>query len=290
MIKRWFKWPLKKLFWGGFRYFLTDKQYANFRYWLELDRSLDLKNPRRFTEKIQYIKLYQHHELRKTVANRTKVREYVAQKIGNQYLTPSIGIYDELTPKIWQRLPKQFVLKANHGSGMLYITRRKNNENYSKVHYQTEKWKKFNYSKLGREWAYKDLPRTIVAEQLLLDSAGNIPKDYKFFCFNGQVKFFQIDFDRFSNQKRNLYDRNFNQIDVTLNYPNYQGEVNKPKHLDEAITLAETLSEDFNFIRVDLYLMDKQIYFGELTNYPGAGFVPFEPEEMEYKMGSLLKL
>lgn len=281
---------LKKIFWGGLRHFMTDKQYAKFRYWLELDSRLNLKNPQKFTEKIQYIKLYQRNELRKIMADRTEARKYVSEKIGGQHLIPLIGVYDELTPKIWQSLPNQFVLKANHGCGMLHITRKKNNENYTKIYHRTEKWKSFDYAKLGREWAYKGLPRTIIAEQLILDSTQNIPEDFKFFCFNGRAELIQVDFDRFGNQKRNLYDRNFNKINATLLYPNYPGDVKKPPHLENAVKLAETLAVGINFVRVDLYLPDKHIYFGELTNYPGAGFVPFKPEEMEYKMGSLLKL
>lgn len=290
MLKKWFKWLLKKLFWGGQRHFLTDKQYAKFRYWLELDRSLNLKNSKTFTEKIQYIKLFQHDDLRKIAASRTESRKYVAGKIGDQHLIPLIGIYDELTPKVWQSLPDQFVLKANHGCGMLHITRKKNNDNYAEIYHQTEKWKKISYLQLGREWVYKSSRQTIVAEQLLLDAAGTIPKDYKFFCFNGHVEIIQIDFDRFGDQKRNLYDRNFNQIEGALLYPNYNEPVKRPRRWDKAIALAETLSKDFNFIRVDLYLLDKNIYFGELTNHPGSGFVPFKPDSLELKMGSLLEL
>jgi hypothetical protein len=290
MLKKWLKWLLKKLFWGILHHFLTDKQYAKWRYWLELDLPLNLKKPRRFTEKIQYIKLYQHTELRKIMANRTKVRSYIADKIGEQHLVPLIGAYDELTPKIWASLPPAFVLKANHGCGMLHITRNKHEENYERIYQETEQWKAFDYARLGREWAYKDLPHTITAEQLLLNAAGAIPRDYKFFCFNGHVELIQVDFDRFGNQKRNLYDRHFNQVEGTLLYPNYQEEVKRPRHLKEAISIAETLSAELNFIRADLYLLDEQIYFGELTNYPGAGFNPFEPEALERHMGSLLEL
>lgn len=290
MLKNGFKWLLKKLFWGVLRHFLTDKLYAKFRYRLELDQSLNLNNPKKFTEKIQYIKLFQYDKLRRKIADRTGVRGYVRQKNADRYLIPLIGTYDELTPKVWQSLPDQFVLKANHGCGMLHISRKKNNEKYAEIYHQTEKWKKFDYAKFGREWAYKDIPRTIVAEKLLLNPSGNIPKDYKFFCFDGRVELIQVDFDRFGQQRRNLYDRDFNQIEGTLLYPNYTEPVKRPRQWDKAITLAEILSEDFNFIRVDLYLMRNHIYFGELTNYPGAGFVPFNPETLELKMGSLLTL
>lgn len=285
-----FKPVLRKLFWGLFRHFLSDKQYAKVRYWLELDNHLNLEKPEKFTEKIQYIKLYERIPLRKTIADRTKVREYVAQNAGEQYLIPLIGTYEELTRDIWDNLPSQFVLKANHGCEMIRIIRSKDEAGYEKIRAQTREWIQTDYAEIGREWVYEGLPRTIIAEELLLDSNNSIPKDYKFFCFHGRVEVIQIDFDRFGKQKRNLYDRNFNRLEARLLYPNNPEQVQKPANLDKAIELAETLSSELNFIRVDLYLLENNIYFGELTNYPGNGFAAFEPESMEYKMGSLLQL
>lgn len=290
MINQFTKPILRKLFWGGLRHLLSDKQYAKMRYWLELDMVPDIDNPKRFTEKIQYIKLYDRTPLRQKIADRTQVRQYVAQKAGKEYLIPLIGVCKKLTPDIWRTLPGQFVLKANHGCGMLKIVFDKQEEDFEEVRKLTESWKEFDYATFGREWAYRGLPRTIVAEKLLLDTSQNIPNDYKFFCFNGRVEIIQIDFDRFGDQKRNLYDRNFNQLDAKLLYPNYEGEVSKPANLHEAITVAENLSSELNFVRVDLYLLNDKIYFGELTNYPGNGFVPFQPTAKEYEIGSLLKL
>lgn len=261
-----FKFILRKLFWGFFRYFLSDEQYAKFRYWLESNERLDLENPQKFTEKIQYIKLYQSSDLRKKIADRKSVREYVSAKIGEDHLIPLLGNYEKLTKQVWKSLPSQFVLKANHGCGMVKIVSDKSRMNYDEIFHQTEKWKSFDYARFGREWIYKDLPRTILAERLLLNSDHSIPEDYKFFCFDGRVELIQIDFDRFGEQKRNLYDRGFNPFEATLLYPKYQGKVQKPDNLTEAIQLAEALSADFNFIRVDLYLIKDQIYFGELTN------------------------
>lgn len=281
---------LRKIFWGGFRHLLSDKQYAKARYWLELDDHLNLQNPKKFTEKVQYIKLFERTALRKQVADRTGVRKYVARKAGENYLIPLITTFEELTQNIWEKLPSQFVLKANHGCGMIKIIRNKKDTVFEKIRQETLQWKQTDYAELGREWVYRDLPRTILAEKLLLDSGKSIPNDYKFFCFHGRVKLIQIDFDRFGEQKRNLYDRNFNRLDAKLLYPHNPVNISKPPKLEEAVRLAETLSSDFNFIRVDLYLVEDQIYFGELTNYPGNGFAAFEPEPMEYKVGSWLQL
>lgn len=284
------KYLIKKLFWGILQYIVSDVQYARIRYWLTFDRSLDLTNPKTFTEKIQYIKIHEHHELRRVMADRSRARDYVAKTIGEQYLIPLEGIYEELDRTAWEQLPKQFVLKANHGCGMLEIIRNKDDRDFTDIKRQMEKWKCKDYYREGREWAYKDLPRTIVAEQLLLDEENNIPNDYKFFCFNGRVRIIQIDIDRFGDQRRNLYDQDFQPLEATLLYPKTDKPIPKPDQLDEAIAVAEQLSSEVNFIRVDLYLLKNDIYFGELTNYPGNGFKGFQPESMDYKIGEWLEL
>lgn len=281
---------LSKLFWGIFRHFLSDKGYAKLRYWLELNEWPDMGGPQKFTEKIQYIKLYERTDIRRRVADRMKVRSFVTEKVGEEHLIPLIDTFDTLTVAAWKSLPPQFVLKANHGCGMISIVFDKEQEEFEDIQQQTESWRRTNYFTIGREWVYKDLPRFILAEELLLNADGEIPNDYKFFCFNGRVKLIQIDYDRFGTQKRNLFDRDFNQIEGRLLYPPHPGEPPEPAHLNKAIEVAEKLSAPFNFIRVDLYLLNDGIYFGEMTNYPGNGFVPFEPETLEYKMGSWLDL
>ena len=281
---------LNKLFWGVFRHFLSDKQYAIYRYWLEIGEFPDIENPKRFVEKIQHIKLYQRTDLRKRVADRIRVRSYVADKIGEEHLVPLIGNYQELTEKVWTSLPSQFVLKANHGCKMNKIVTDKNGESFSDVRSLTQKWQQTDYYKLGREWVYKELPRTIIAEQLLLTPSGTVPEDYKFFCFNGRVELIQIDFSRFENHRRNLYDRDFNLLPATLKYGPYNQPFKKPELLNESIRLAEILSSDFDFIRVDLYIIGKRIFFGELTNYPGNGFEAFTPDSFDRELGNKLQL
>lgn len=289
-MKKIFKKILTKLFWGFFRHILSDKKYAQIRYWLELDEWPDIHHPEKFTEKIQHIKLFERTAHRKQAANRIAVRKYIAEKVGDDYLVPLLDIFEKLTPPVWEALPSQFVLKANHGSGMLKIISDKQNEHFEGVRRSTEQWKNTNYFTFGREWAYKDLPRTIVAEKLLLTDDNTIPKDYKFFCFHGEVKAIQIDSDRFGSHQQTLFDRSFNRIDGMLAYPPSPDPIPKPEGLSKAIKVAERLGTDFSFIRVDLYILDGQIYFGELTNYPLNGFISFKPESLEYEMGSFLKL
>lgn len=290
MFKSFLKWIQKKLFWGILRHWISDKKYAELRYRIEQDRSLNLKNPQRFTEKIQWIKLYERTELRKKVADRLRARYYASKKIGIDHLVPMIDSFDELTPIVWKSLPEQFVLKANHGCGMVRIVHDKADTLYEEVKKKTVLWRQTEYFNAGREWVYKDLPRTILAEMLLTDEKGTIPNDYKFFCFHGRVEIIQVDIDRFDDQKRNLYDRDFQKLNGQLLYPNYPGTIDKPPKLNHAIKLAEILSEDFSFLRVDLYLFENRVLLGELTNYPGNGFIEFQPEYLERWAGSLLTL
>ena len=283
---------VSKLFWGVLIHIVNDKWYAKIRYWLVLKKWGDFENPTLFTEKIQHIKLYERTPIRKLVADRIKVREYVSEKVGSEPLIPLLGSYKTMTKEAWDSLPQQFVLKANHGCGMVKIIRSKSDHSYKEIFELTETWKNTDYYKAGREWVYKGLSREIIAEQLLTDSQGQVPKDWKFFCFDGKVKVIQEDIDRFGTQpqRRNLYDRNFKKIEAELLYPATHQPSKKPALLDEAIRVSEALSQEFNFIRVDLYITDDQIYFGELTNYPGNGFIPFQPRFWEYEIGAMLDL
>jgi hypothetical protein len=277
-----------KLFWGFLHRHLSDRQYARYRFWLSTGRKLNLDQPVTFSDKINWLKLNERTELRKRVADRNEVRSFVKERIGEKYLIPLVGVYDNLTRDIWQALPERFVLKANHGSGMIRIVKSKQDETFEEIKSLTDEWQQTDYALFGREWVYEGLPRKIIAEELVLTGDGSVPRDVKFFCFHGKVGFIQIDFDRFTNQKRNIYDRDFNKLNVSLLHPNFEGEVPKPPGLEKAIGLAEKLSDGFSFIRVDLYLPDEQIYFGELTNFPGNGFEPFIPVHFDEVFGSYL--
>lgn len=281
---------LNKLFWGVFRHFLSDKQYARYRYWLEFDRLPDLENPQRFTEKIQYIKLNERTALRKKVADRMKVRTYVADKIGEDYLVPLIGKYDKITPEIWAELPGRFVMKANHGCQMNLIVKDKKAESIEDVQALTQKWQQTDYYTFGREWVYKDLPRTLIVEKLLLTENEEIPYDFKFYCLHGKVELIQVDFNRFGQHFQQIINSKFELLDVKIRHEVAHEEIQMPANFDEMISVAEKLSSDFNFIRVDLYSVREKIYFGELTNYPGNGFSPFTPHEYDLKLGQKLKL
>lgn len=281
---------LNKLFWGVFRHFLSDRQYICVRYWLVFGFLPNLEKPERLTEKIHWLKLYDRSELRKLVADRVSVREYVAEKIGAEYLIPVIGYYSSLTRQIWDSLPSRFVLKANHGSAMVHIVYNKEDEKFEEIQKRTRKWMNTDFVKLGREWIYKGIERNIIAETMVAGPGGRAASDYKFFCFHGEVTFFSVNLDPFGNHHRNFFDRDLKPLQVTLSLPRKEGPVHLPSQIKHAMEIAERLSEDFNFIRVDLFITDERIYFGELTNFPGNGFNPFEPDEFDLKAGSYLKL
>lgn len=281
---------LNKLFWGGFRHLLSDRQYAHWRYRYEVGRPFRLSDPKSFTEKIQYLKLHDRSEIRRRVADRIKVRDYAAETIGSRHLIPLHWSGEELTRDVWEGLPEQFVLKANHGCGMVELVESKTDRSFEDLRNLTEKWRKINYARFGREWVYKDLPRIVLAEKLLLNRYDDIPRDYKFFCFHGKVEMIQVDFGRFEHQQRNLYTPNFKRLDVRNLCPQTEKKIDPPVALQKMIELAETLSKPFNFIRVDLYDVAGQIYFGELTNFPGNGFSPYEPDSFDFELGEKLVL
>jgi len=280
----------RKVFWGGLHKILSDRQYAKIRYWLDVGRPLNLREPSAFTEKIQYLKLNNRNPYRKIAADRLHVREYVREKVGEKYLIPLLLETDELRLSDWKSLPNTFVLKANHGCGMVELIFDKSDVEFEQIDKLTQDWLNFDYAKFGREWVYEEVPRKIIAEELITDSENEIPEDYKIFCFHGRVEMIQIDIGRFKNQRRNLYNRDFQLIDAECLYPNSEKEVAKPQNLHEMIEVAEKLASEFNFIRVDLYSTNNQIYFGELTNFPGNGFISYEPDSFDFELGRKLKI
>lgn len=281
---------LNKLFWGILRHLLSDRQYARIRYRLIHGIYPDIENPKRLSEKIQYIKLYERSELRRRVADRVKVREFVKERAGENHLIPQLKLFKSLDMDIWNTLPDHFVLKASHGSGFIRIIRNKKEENIVDLARVTDRWLSTDYYKIGREWVYKGMDRYLIAEELLLDENEQIPSDYKFYCFEGKVALVQVDLNRFEGQQRFLFDPVFQPLEARLYYPPGDQMPKKPEGFIKAVQLAEKLSEPFNFIRVDLFVLNGKVWFGEMTNYPANGFQCFEPESLELEMGRKLKL
>lgn len=280
----------RKLFWGGVRHLMTDIVWLKWRYYIEFGSFPDLEKPKRLSEKIQWLKLHERTELRIEAADRMNVRQYVEEKAGKSCLIPLLGSWEKLTRERWEALPEAFVLKATHGSGFVNVIRSRSRASYDEIRTETERWLRTNYYRFGREWVYKNLKPALIAEELLLDQRSEVPADFKFFCFHGKVKLIQVDQDRFGRQRRTLYNESFQKLDAALHHPAGEKPMEKPAQLDRAIELAETLAEPFSFIRVDLYLPGNELYFGELTNYPGNGFEKFDPERWDLHFGEMLSL
>ncbi|MCB9201609.1 MAG: hypothetical protein H6604_00980 [Flavobacteriales bacterium] len=242
---------------------------------------LNLSNPKTFNEHLNYKKLKENYPLGTIVADKVKVRTYIKEKIGEKYLIPIHGIYSSADEVNFKELPKGFALKTNHGSGWNVICQDKEKLDIQATKNKFSKWLKYNAYYLSREWQYKDIQPLIICEKLLKYEIF----DYKFFCFKGQPIFIQVDIDRFTNHTRNFYDLEWNLQGFGINYPLFNKKIEKPAQLQEMIEVSKVLSKDFDFVRVDLYVYENKVFFGELTLYPGGGFEPFLSIEQDLEMG-----
>lgn len=270
---------------------MLDKLFSISAYVLRRKELPNLLSPASLSEKMLYKKLFPEKQeiiLRKLISDRLNVREYVRNKCSDCLLIPIIWSGEYLTQEIWDDLPSKFVIKANHGSKMVEIVD-KSITNFYSVLNLTKQWMNIDYYKKGREWVYKDLPRVLIVEEYMSDLSGDVPPDYKFFCLNGKVELVQLDLSRFQGHKRNLYDREFKKLEAKLHFDN-GGNIDKPNKFDKAVSIAERLSKDLDFIRVDLYILEQGIYFGEMTNFPGNCLEKFSPSYYDYMLGAKLNV
>ncbi|NPV51417.1 MAG: glycosyl transferase [Candidatus Methanofastidiosum sp.] len=282
---------LKKLKIDGLLKFIPDSLYLRFAYYVKVGKKLNLRNPQTFNEKIQWLKLYDRKPEYTKLVDKYEVRKYIAETIGEEYLIPLLGVYDNFDEIDFDALPNEFVLKPNHTSGNIYICKDKLKINYVELKKEVNMWLKRRYYWVHREWPYKNIKPRIICEKYMVDESGIELKDYKIFCFNGEPKLIQVDYDRFSGHKRNLYDTEWNYIPASIQYPTDPNTIiKKPNKLNEMLKLARILSKDYPHVRVDFYYVNDRIYFGEMTFYHGAGYEKFEPESLEMEMGSWLEL
>lgn len=270
---------------------LEDIDFLKIQFAQRCGYCLDLKNPKTYNEKIQWLKLYDHNPLFTGLVDKYEAKKYVMAKIGKEHIIPTYGIWNKWEDIDFQSLPNQFVLKCTHDSGSVIICNDKKNFDFAYAKKCIKRSLDYNHYKTFREWAYKDIPHRIIAEQYIKDSAMSDLMDYKFFCFNGHVEMIEVDFDRFINHKRNLYTKNWELINETINYPNDENKVlTRPRELNKMIEIAGKLSAGIRHVRVDLYLANDNIYFGELTFYHGAGYEKFSSKELELKMGGWINI
>ena len=277
----------------GFYKSMDDKKYIEKLFKASMGFPLNLDNTKTFNEKLQWLKLYNRKPEYTTMVDKYKVRDYIADKIGEEYLIPLIGVWDNSDDIGFDSLPNQFVLKCNHNSGLgMCICKDKSKLDINNVKKDLQKGLEQDYYLTGREWPYKNVPRKIIAEKYMEQEDGKDLRDYKFYCFDGKAKVVGIYQDRNTHKETtgDFFDMDFNWLDFTFNMPNAKIKPSKPNQFDKMIEIAEILSEGIPHVRVDLYLSNNKIYFGELTFFDGSGFDKIEPIEWDYKLGGWIKL
>lgn len=270
-----------------------DKRFVKWKYYLTFHKKLNLDNPQTYNEKLQWLKLFDRREEYTQMVDKYEAKKYVANLIGEEYIIPTLGVYNSFDEIDFDKLPNQFVLKCTHNSGGIIICKDKKNLDVAKAKKQLEKWLKVNPYWKNREYPYKHVQPRIIAEQYMEDESGYELKDYKFFCFDGEVKCLFVATDRGNGNeetKFDFYDLDWNHLPFTNGHPNSTKEIKKPIGFEEMVRLSQVLSKKIPHVRVDLYNINGKIYFGELTFFHWSGLTPFVPEKWDYIFGEWLKL
>lgn len=272
---------------------IPDKIYLEIMYKIRLNSKLNLKNPKTFNEKMQWIKLYDRNPLYTILVDKYEVREYVKSKIGDEYLIPLIGKYDSFEEINFEELPNEFVIKCTHDSGGIVICKNKSKLNISEAKKKIETHLKRNFYYHNREWPYRNVKPRIIIEKYMKNENDNSLKDYKFYCFDGEPRYLYVSegLEDHSTAKISFFDMNFEFADFHRDdYEGFSIKPKKPINFDKMKELARNLSRGRIFLRVDFYEINGKIYFSELTFTPCGGFMPFNPQKYDKKLGELVKL
>lgn len=273
---------------------IPDECYLRWIYWLRMGERLNLDNPQSYNEKCQWLKLYYRRPEFTTMADKVKVKKWVADRIGDQYIIPLLGSWKHFDDIDFDKLPDKFVLKCNHDSGSVLLVRDKNKLDKKDAKEHLEKALNTNAFYYAREWPYKNIERRIIAEPFIESLGRRESVEYKVSCMNGEVKFVTvcqgIAHAGFDDRTNDHFDKQWNRLNWYVRYKP-SGKFNeKPAYMDKIIQLSEKLAEGMPHVRVDWYYEDGQLYFGELTFYTWSGFCPFEPKEWNDKLGSWIEL
>ncbi len=277
----------------GFYDNMDDEAYLKRKYRACMGKELNLGSPQTFNEKLQWLKLHDRKPEYTTMVDKYAVKKYVADIIGEEYIIPTLGVWNHFDEIDFDKLPNQFVLKCTHDSGGIVICKDKNKLDLKLAKKKMEKCLKRNYYWSSREWPYKDVKPRIIAEQYIEDNnKEGFLTDYKFFCFNGKMKCMYVSVNSHTaKQKIQFFDRNYNLLPIRRDdYLVFDEIPKKPNHLDDMIKIAEQLSRNIPHTRIDFYYIQNRIYFGEITFFTGSGFIPFSEKKWDYKLGSWIKL
>jgi len=271
---------------------LSDKTYLKLTYYSKFKKKLNLENPQSFNEKLQWLKLYDRKPEYTKLADKYSVRSYIKEVISDEILIPLLGVYDKFDDINFDRLPDRFVIKCTHDSGGVIIYNDRNKLDINETRKKVNKLLRRNYYYQSREYCYKNIKPRIIIEQNINPYNDRALIDYKLMCFNGKVKcsFVCIDRRSITGLKVDIYDEKWNIIPVKRHCPNSGVLTPRPKSYNKMVEYAEILSRNIPFLRVDFYEVNGKPYFGEITFYPGSGFIGFIPEQYDYILGDWIKL
>lgn len=287
MLKKFRNFLVKRL--PDYYFIQLNYNYLRIKYG-KFPRILNLRSPVNFSEKIAWLKLYHRYEDAHIVADKYLSRYVVEKKIGREILIPMYSVLTKGQNIDYSKLPQKFVIKPNNASGEIMFVDR-DNLNNDHIQRTLNYWFDLDYGKIGREYQYSLIETKIVIEKdLSEESLDNNIIDYKFFCFNGKVKLIQIDSGRYTNHRRDFYDTSWNKLNLRILFSGSESGIEPPFNLSAMIDTAEILSQDFFFLRVDLYEIDRRVYFGEMTLHPGGGIEPIWPEIYDRILGDELDM
>lgn len=275
-----------------FNCILDDAEYIRKKFEYRMGYSFNMDSPKTFNEKIQWLKLFDRNPDYVQMVDKYEVKRYVADKIGPEYIIPTLGLYDTFDEIEFEKFPRKFVLKCTHDSGGIFLCKDKSCFDRDRAKFFLENRLKRNYYWACREWPYKDVKPRIIAEEYMCDDLNDELIDYKFMCFNGEPKMIFTCSERFEGGglKVTFFDLAWNKMDFERHYPSSYKKIEKPQNLELMIKLAKRLSNGILFVRVDFYEIRGQVYFGEMTFFPGSGMEEFSPIEWDYTLGEWIRL
>lgn len=278
----------------NYYYKLRESDYEKeLREWYAIRGGNDnFDDPQTFNGKIQWLKIHDYMPIKTKLSDKYLVREWIKEKIGEKYLIELLGVYDNFEEINFEELPKKFVIKANHGSGMIIVVKDKASLDLKQARKEVTRWMNTVFGYDGMEIQYFQIPRKILIEKYVEQMDGGL-FDYKIYCFNGKPTYVQLIGDRDFNRHcahEAFFDVDWNIMPFHHKYPLFEREIEKPENLNELITVAKKLSEGFKYVRVDLYIIAGDIKFGEMTFTPSNGLGAWNPVEADYELGKMIEL
>ena len=277
----------------GFYSKLSDEAFLKKTYRIHMGKLLNLDDPKTYNEKLQWLKLYDRNPEYTAMVDKYEVKKYISSCIGDEFIIPTLGVWDRFEDIDFSILPNQFVLKCTHDSGGLVVCRDKSKFDVEEARKKIDSCLTRNYFYMHREWPYKDVKPRILAEVYMEDPSTAELRDYKFFCFNGEPKALFVATDRLKageEVKFDFFDMDYNHLALRNGHPNSKEPPQKPLMFEQMKELAKKLSNGIPHVRVDFYEVDGRVYFGEMTFFHFSGIVPFEPVEWDYKFGEWITL